>query len=62
MRVDDINESSLSQHLETRGMPDPDILVRTSGASASPRRFVCNQFYMTISHVLVRCDSPALRR
>ena len=31
MQVADIDETSLSQRLYTAGMPDPDLLVRTSG-------------------------------
>ena len=27
----DINEQVISQHLWTRSMPDPDLLIRTSG-------------------------------
>jgi len=27
----DINEQVISQHLWTRGIPDPDLLIRTSG-------------------------------
>jgi undecaprenyl diphosphate synthase len=27
----DINESTISDHLYTAGMPDPDLLVRTAG-------------------------------
>lgn len=29
--LDDISEASVSDHLYTRGMPDPDLLIRTSG-------------------------------
>ncbi|RKY51187.1 MAG: isoprenyl transferase [Candidatus Neomarinimicrobiota bacterium] len=29
--IKDINEKLLSDHLYTRGMPDPDLLIRTSG-------------------------------
>ena len=28
---EDINESLLTQHLDTSGLPDPDLLIRTSG-------------------------------
>ncbi len=28
---DDINEDTISQHLQTRAMPDPDLLIRTGG-------------------------------
>ena len=28
---DDINEKTLSEHLDTAGMPDPDLVIRTSG-------------------------------
>jgi undecaprenyl diphosphate synthase len=29
--VDEINEATLSDHLYTSGMPDPDLLIRTAG-------------------------------
>lgn len=29
--VDDINEKTIAQHLETNFMPDPDLLIRTGG-------------------------------
>ncbi|MBR5208648.1 MAG: isoprenyl transferase [Paludibacteraceae bacterium] len=29
--IDDINESLISDNLATKGMPDPDLLIRTSG-------------------------------
>ena len=29
--VDDIDESLISQYLDTKGIPDPDLLIRTSG-------------------------------
>lgn len=31
MLVEDINEETISAHLTTRDMPDPDLLIRTSG-------------------------------
>ncbi|MDB5332455.1 MAG: uppS [Phycisphaerales bacterium] len=31
MRLEDVNESAISSHLYTAGMPDPDLLVRTAG-------------------------------
>ncbi|MBO4577926.1 MAG: di-trans,poly-cis-decaprenylcistransferase, partial [Paludibacteraceae bacterium] len=31
LSVDDINEASISDHLTTAGIPDPDLLIRTSG-------------------------------
>ncbi len=31
IEVSDINEDLISQHLYTHGMPDPDLLIRTSG-------------------------------
>jgi undecaprenyl diphosphate synthase len=30
-KVEDINESLISQHLFTAGIPDPDLIIRTSG-------------------------------
>ncbi len=29
--IDEINEASISDHLTTQGIPDPDLLIRTSG-------------------------------
>lgn len=29
--IDEINETTISSHLYTRGMPDPDLLIRTAG-------------------------------
>ena len=31
LAVDDINEAAISNHLTTGGIPDPDLLIRTSG-------------------------------
>ncbi len=31
MRAEDITEETISDHLDTAGMPDPDLLIRTSG-------------------------------
>mmetsp|Transcript_52347 Transcript_52347/g.71457 ORF Transcript_52347/g.71457 Transcript_52347/m.71457 type:complete len:120 (+) Transcript_52347:170-529(+) len=31
LRVEDINEQVIAQNLVTHGIPDPDILIRTSG-------------------------------
>jgi undecaprenyl diphosphate synthase len=31
MRADDIDESTISDHLYTGGWPDPDLLIRTAG-------------------------------
>jgi undecaprenyl diphosphate synthase len=31
LRIDDISEQSLADHLYTSGMPDPDLLIRTAG-------------------------------
>ena len=31
VREDDINEEVISSHLYTRGIPDPDLIIRTSG-------------------------------
>lgn len=31
MRIDNITEDSISEHLYTHGLPDPDLLIRTSG-------------------------------
>ena len=31
LKIDDIDEASFSAHLYTKGQPDPDLLIRTSG-------------------------------
>jgi len=31
LRIEDINEETVSEHLTTAGIPDPDLLIRTSG-------------------------------
>jgi undecaprenyl diphosphate synthase len=31
LKIDDIDETTVSQHLYTRDLPDPDLLIRTSG-------------------------------
>jgi len=31
LKLDDINEETFEQHLDTEGIPDPDLLIRTSG-------------------------------
>lgn len=31
LKVEDINEDTVSQHLYTRELPDPDLMIRTSG-------------------------------
>ena len=31
INIDDINENMISDNLATKGMPDPDLLIRTSG-------------------------------
>ncbi|MFQ3631805.1 isoprenyl transferase [Roseiflexus sp.] len=31
VKADDVTEAMISDHLSTRGMPDPDLIIRTSG-------------------------------
>jgi len=31
LRLENVNETTFSQYLYTRGLPDPDLLIRTSG-------------------------------
>jgi undecaprenyl diphosphate synthase len=31
IRVDDVDEKMIAEHLYTRGLPDPDLMIRTSG-------------------------------
>ena len=31
LNIDDIDEKTISEHLYTAGMPDPDLVIRTAG-------------------------------
>ena len=49
INVDDINEDMISNHLYTKGMPDPDLLIRTSGelrtSNFLPWQLAYTEFY-----------------
>lgn len=49
--IDDINEELITENLYTRGQPDPDLLVRTSGelrtSNFLPWQLVYTEFYFT---------------
>ena len=31
LKIEDINENTFSQYLDTQGLPEPDLFIRTSG-------------------------------
>jgi len=33
LNIDDISENTVAEHLNTRGLPDPDLIIRTGGES-----------------------------
>jgi undecaprenyl diphosphate synthase len=33
LTIEDISEETISEHLSTQGLPDPDLLIRTGGES-----------------------------
>lgn len=48
LRVDDINETMFSQCLSTHGLPDPDLLIRTSGEQRLSNFFLWQSAYTEI--------------
>ena len=40
VKPEEVNEAVISDHLSTRGMPDPDLIIRTSGEWRSEERRV----------------------
>ncbi|MBR1508282.1 MAG: isoprenyl transferase [Eubacterium sp.] len=51
LSVDDITEDVISAHLDTRDLPDPDLLIRTSGeirtSNFLPWQIAYSEFYFT---------------
>ncbi len=49
IKIEDINEDQIEQHLYTAGMPDPDLLIRTSNEQRTsnflPWQLVYSEFY-----------------
>ena len=49
--IEDINENIISENLYTAGMPDPDLMIRTSGeirtSNFLPWQLVYSEFYFT---------------
>ena len=54
LNVDDINEDTISNHLYTAGMPDPDLMIRTSNelrtSNFLPWQLVYSEFYFPDVH------------
>ena len=54
LNVDDINEDTISNHLYTAGMPDPDLMIRTSRelrtSNFLPWQLVYTEFYFPDVH------------
>lgn len=51
MKIEEISEETISNHLYTKGMPDPDLLIRTSGeirtSNFLPWQLAYTEFYFT---------------
>ena len=51
INVEDINEELISNNLYTKNMPDPDLLIRTSGeirtSNFLPWQLLYSEFYFT---------------
>ena len=51
IKIEDINEELISNNLYTKGMPDPDLMIRTSGeirlSNFLPWQLVYSEFYFT---------------
>ena len=51
VKPDDITEQMIAQHLDTRELPDPDLLIRTSGeerlSNFLPWQLAYTEFYFT---------------
>ena len=51
IKIEDINEELISNNLYTAGMPDPDLMIRTSGeirlSNFLPWQLVYSEFYFT---------------
>ena len=49
--ADDIDESLFAEYLDTKGVPDPDLLIRTSGEERTsnflPWQLAYSEFYFT---------------
>ena len=54
LNIDDINDEVISNNLYTAGMPDPDLLIRTSGeirtSNFLPWQIVYSEFYFPEKH------------
>ncbi len=60
LRSDEISERLISSHLTTRGIPDPDLLIRTSGEFRLSNFLLWELAYTEIH--IARCYWPEFRR
>ena len=47
LNPEDITEDTISSYLDTRGIPDPDLLIRTSGEIRLSNYLAYTEFYFT---------------
>ena len=54
LNIDDIEESTISEHLTTNNIPDPDLMIRTSGEKRISNfllwQLAYSEFYFTETH------------
>ena len=54
LNIDDIEESTISEHLTTKNIPDPDLMIRTSGEKRISNfllwQLAYSEFYFTETH------------
>ena len=60
LKPEDINQSIFEEHLFTRGIPDPDLVIRTSGEKECLIFFSGNQ--LTVSLFLPKLYGLILRQ
>ena len=57
LNPEEISEQTISDYLDTKGLPDPDLLIRTSGEERLSCDFACNFFDWHAG--IIPCDESA---
>ena len=59
-QVSELNEDLFASYLDTAGIPDPDLLIRTSGSSVF--RTICYGSLRTVNFILPMCHGRILEK